>query len=217
MSIEAINWVLKQKLEKSSCKFVLLMIANCADQDGVGWPSAAYISEATCLNIKTVEKAIKYLKDENWIIDTGQKSGKTKQVIKYKINFNRGLQPVDNSGSINTPKIGGVKKQKENQNVKKHPQNRASINTTPKSTNKHPQNRGTDTSIDTIYKHRETVDNFPVDNLKNRPQKKYQKPKLTLAYINQHARRGETYEQARERLSDEINKNYQEYPQFSVM
>lgn len=108
MSIEAMNWALKQPFEKSSYKFVMLILANHADQDGVCWPSVASIIESTCLEKKAVQRALKYLRDEGWLVDTGERKGLTKQVIKYRLDLSKVGLPVDKSKKDNGVQLSSI-------------------------------------------------------------------------------------------------------------
>lgn len=58
MSVQAISWALGCKTEKSSDKFVLLVMANFADQDGFCWPHVATIAELTMLSVRAVRRCI---------------------------------------------------------------------------------------------------------------------------------------------------------------
>lgn len=102
MSVEAITWALSQKLERSSAKFVLVALANCANHDMTCWPSTQYLCDATCQDRKTVQKNIKALKDAGYIEDTQARKGQTGQVIAYQLK-----EP--SAGLLNDPKNGPVK------------------------------------------------------------------------------------------------------------
>lgn len=86
MSVEAISAVLSMWMERSSTKFVLVAMANCADQNMVCWPSMAYLCQATCQDRKTVLENIKRLKAAGLISDTEQRKGRTAQVAVYRLN-----------------------------------------------------------------------------------------------------------------------------------
>lgn len=90
MSVEAITWALKQSLPNSSAKFVLTVIANCADgKEFLAFPSIAYIAEATSQDPKTVKVNLNRLKEWGFIEDSGQRCGGTRQVIVYRINIGK--------------------------------------------------------------------------------------------------------------------------------
>lgn len=88
MSVEAISWALKLPIEQSSTKFVLVILANCANGDGdwLAWPSAQYIVDATSQDLKTVKNNLARLRDLGYIEDSGERRGRTKQVVVYRIH-----------------------------------------------------------------------------------------------------------------------------------
>lgn len=88
MSVEAIAWALKQPIDKSSAKFVLVVMANCVNGEECGdrflsWPSVAFIEEATGQNRKTVLESIKRLREWGYLVDTGERRGGTGSVPVY--------------------------------------------------------------------------------------------------------------------------------------
>ncbi|NIK62616.1 helix-turn-helix domain-containing protein [Xanthomonas cannabis] len=87
MSVEAITWALKQPVDKSSAKFVLVVLANCAGGDNwEAYPSVAYLAEATGQDRKTVLTNMARLVAAGLIRDTGHRRGTTNQVIVYRLN-----------------------------------------------------------------------------------------------------------------------------------
>jgi len=85
VSVEAISWALEQKLDRSTAKFVLVAMANCAGPDMLCWPSTAYLCEATCQDRKTVLANIQRLQDQGFIVATKQRRGQTGQVVVYQL------------------------------------------------------------------------------------------------------------------------------------
>jgi hypothetical protein len=86
VSVEAITWALRQPVEASSAKFVLVVLANCASADGaLAFPSVAYLAESTGQDRKTVVTNLKRLVEWGLIEDTGERSGRTKQVVVYRL------------------------------------------------------------------------------------------------------------------------------------
>lgn len=85
MSISALNFVLKQKMFRSSHKFVLMCMANYADENGNCYPSIDKLCDDTSLNRKTVISAINDLLSSGHLLDTGKRVGRTSQVIIYSI------------------------------------------------------------------------------------------------------------------------------------
>ncbi|WP_426148748.1 helix-turn-helix domain-containing protein [Polaromonas sp. DSR2-3-2] len=94
MSISALTWALNEPIKQSSMKFVLVVFANCAnDKTSTAWPSAVYVAEATAQDRKTVQANVKRLVELGYITDTGERKGRTKQVIVYRLNY-PGFGPV---------------------------------------------------------------------------------------------------------------------------
>lgn len=67
MSIKALNWAFAQKLENSSNKFVLVALADSADDFGICWPSYNTIAKKTSLHRATVIRAVNALIDQKLI------------------------------------------------------------------------------------------------------------------------------------------------------
>lgn len=111
MSVEAITWALKQSIPSSSTKFVLVVVANCADgRSFTAYPSIAYLTEATGQDRKTVIANLKRLCELGYLQDTGNRVGRTKQVVVYQL-----AEPAHNSPengtvppSANSPETGTV-------------------------------------------------------------------------------------------------------------
>lgn len=69
MSIQALNWVLKQDwIENSGAKFVLMILANYADEDGVCYPSQSTIARLTAMSERTVRNHLTWLADDAKVI-----------------------------------------------------------------------------------------------------------------------------------------------------
>lgn len=67
MSIEAINWAFKQDIIPAARKFVLIALADAADDYGVCWPSYNHLARKTSLTRRAVINNIKALMDEGLI------------------------------------------------------------------------------------------------------------------------------------------------------
>lgn len=63
MSVEAISWSLAQNAPSPTAKFVLVLLANLADDDGKCWPGIDYITDRTQFNRATIIRAIAALED----------------------------------------------------------------------------------------------------------------------------------------------------------
>lgn len=109
MSVEAITWALKQPIRHSTAKFVLVAMANLADAEMVAWPSIAYLIEATGQDRKTVQANVQRLRNLGYIEDTGARSGKTKQVVVYRLKTPE-TGPIEQAQNRNTSENGTVPK-----------------------------------------------------------------------------------------------------------
>lgn len=126
MSVEAITWALKRPIKPSSTKFVLVVLANCADGHSFTcYPSIAYLVEATGQDRKTVLSNIQRLMMLGYIEDTGERKGSTKQIPIYRL-----VQPDDENG--NNPENGTVPKFPSNSTVFPSKQSQNSRETVPK-------------------------------------------------------------------------------------
>jgi hypothetical protein len=86
VSVGAITWALAQPVDRSSAKFVLVVLANYANADMCAWPSIAAICDATCQNRKTVMDGLRRLVSAGLIVQTGESAGRTGRVSVYQLN-----------------------------------------------------------------------------------------------------------------------------------
>ena len=89
MSFAAVTWAFAQTLEKASTKFVLVAMAQCVNaksEASLCWSSARTLASMTGQDIKTVEAALKRMRESGHIVDTGERVGDTGQVIVYRLN-----------------------------------------------------------------------------------------------------------------------------------
>ena len=66
MSIAAMNWVWSLRL-RPSVKFVLLALADAADDSGLCWPSIPTIAKKTCLDDRSVQRILNNVKDGGFL------------------------------------------------------------------------------------------------------------------------------------------------------
>jgi hypothetical protein len=124
MSNEAINWALSTPIKHSTAKFVLVVMANCADQDRIAWPSVAHLTESTGQDRKTVLENIKRLVVMGYIEDTGKRKGITKQVIVYRLkDTENGTVNDADSSKATEGKQAQKRNHSENGTVPKFPAN----------------------------------------------------------------------------------------------
>jgi len=162
MSVEAITWALKQDAGMSSAKFVLVVMANCANGDDfVCRPSIAYLSSATGQNRKTVIANIQRLLDRNLIADTGKRAGATGQIHIYSMN-------------VNSTKTGTVKESQK--------RNSSENGTVPKTDAKSPKNGRKESQkrdTETKEKRKETKEGGTTSRIV------FKTPKTFLAYLDE--------------------------------
>ena len=92
MSLDATVWAWKKKFtqEKGGSspalkKLVLLSMADRADEQHCCFPSSTRLADDCQINKKTLFKILDELSSEGLIFDTGERKGKTKQVIVYRL------------------------------------------------------------------------------------------------------------------------------------
>lgn len=92
MSLDATIWAWKKKFtqEKGGSspalkKLVLLSMADRADEQHCCFPSSTRLADDCQINKKTLFKILDELTSEGLIYDTGERKGKTKQVIVYRL------------------------------------------------------------------------------------------------------------------------------------
>lgn len=85
MSIAAIAWVFSQKIKPSWLKFLLVALADNANDSGEAWPSQAGLIKKTDLDLKTIKKGLRELQRRRLIEDTGERRGETKSVKVYRL------------------------------------------------------------------------------------------------------------------------------------
>lgn len=111
MSVEAIAWALAQPVGRSSAKFVLVAMANCANADMLCWPSVAYLVTATCQDRKTVIENMRRLREEGYIVQMSGSKGRTASVPIYRLSSTENGTPKQSRFSAEAvPKTGPVPK-----------------------------------------------------------------------------------------------------------
>lgn len=88
MSVAFLTAAFAARIGKSSTKSVLIAMADRADdKTGLCFPSVADIIERTELDRKTVLACLSELEQKKFLVDTGQRTGKTKQVKIWKLDY----------------------------------------------------------------------------------------------------------------------------------
>lgn len=89
MSNVALTWAFSARVGRASEKFILVCLANYADDDGICFPSQAAIAEATALDRKTVIAGLRRLVQVGALSDTGERRGGTRQIAVMKLALDR--------------------------------------------------------------------------------------------------------------------------------
>ena len=79
------SWVLKLDISRSSEKFIMVCLANYADERGVCFPSTATLARDTSQDRKTIIANLKRLCESGLLRDTGHRVGATKSVPVYQL------------------------------------------------------------------------------------------------------------------------------------
>lgn len=87
MSIRMLNWAFHHVTGlPSTQKFVLVSLADRADEDGIYFASVRYLVEKTGLNRKTILSALAALEEKGIVTDTGGRLGKTHSVKVLRLS-----------------------------------------------------------------------------------------------------------------------------------
>jgi hypothetical protein len=115
MSIEQLNLAFKADIQKAATKFVLVALADYANEAGEAYPTVETITAKTSLNRKTIISALKELSLLGFITDTGMVRGKTGQVKVWKLQLKATPERVPKTGRLSKPRKQPVKEsQKRN-------------------------------------------------------------------------------------------------------
>jgi len=104
MSLLAIRWAWGVCGLRAAEKLVLLCLADHANHNQA-WPSRARIAGRTGLDIKTIDKSLKTLRDRGLIVAVGG-AGRACQVRKWQLDLDYHTT-CTNNGTGTTPKNGG--------------------------------------------------------------------------------------------------------------
>ncbi|WP_322009252.1 helix-turn-helix domain-containing protein [Paraburkholderia sp. J12] len=119
MSVTATFWVRAQRVGKGSPKAVLIALADFAGEDFRVWASMEAIEQFIEQDRKTILANIKRLKDLGYLEDTGERTGRTGQVVVYQMT-----RPADAAKVEMTNRDGKV--MEIGPPLSKHSQNRNS-------------------------------------------------------------------------------------------
>jgi len=86
VSVAALSWAFKQDVPRSAHKFVLVALANYADEGNCCYPSVERLCQDTSQDRKTVLSGLHFLRLKKLLTDTGQRVGRTGSIIVYRLN-----------------------------------------------------------------------------------------------------------------------------------
>lgn len=109
MSIRMLTWAFDLEIRPASVKFVLIALADAADDANICWPSVAAICRKTSLERKTVMSAIHTLEERGYLRDSGARKGATGQVKVYEI----GHAKESENGTVSKSAESGIVTTKE--------------------------------------------------------------------------------------------------------
>lgn len=96
MSVQAISWAMRQDVPSSGAKFVLVVLANYANHDGLAFPSIPTISSDTSQGERTVQRHLRYLETEGYVErlpSFGQNGGRSSDVYRLSAESRPDVDP----------------------------------------------------------------------------------------------------------------------------
>lgn len=112
MSIAALNWAFHQNIKPSWLKFALVALADCANDEGVCWPSVKHLCVKTSQDRKTILASLATLAKMGFLADTGKRQGRTNQVKVLRLTV-PSTAPLPNERVPPVPRKGTVRDTKE--------------------------------------------------------------------------------------------------------
>jgi DNA-binding MarR family transcriptional regulator len=85
MSFQAMAWALKQPA-KTNEKFLLIVIANYADERGHAWPSVERLAVDTGMSRATIKRCLKKLEDGKFLSRHKRVKGRLQTSNLYALN-----------------------------------------------------------------------------------------------------------------------------------
>lgn len=102
----------KAQVKPSARKFVLVALADCANKAGRSWPCTKELMDKTGLDRKTVLKHTTALAAEGWIVDTGDRVGRTGSVRIWGMAIEETSAKLASEETQSSP-INGTAKQSQ--------------------------------------------------------------------------------------------------------
>ena len=105
MSIDALNRAFKADIKKSSLKFIMVALADYANEEGQAYPSIQTLNSKTSLNRKTIIAGLIQLESLGYLKNTGKKVGRTRSITVWQIT-EPGEQSQKRDSLVSSPKNG---------------------------------------------------------------------------------------------------------------
>ena len=102
MSIRALAWAWTVDAAPTA-KFVLIALADHADEAGVCWPSIARLRSHTCLSERAIRGALRDLENAGMIITEVRDGGPS----RYRLTFSGGVLPRQEMPGRGARRAGG--------------------------------------------------------------------------------------------------------------
>jgi hypothetical protein len=104
------SWVWRQGPKDPHQRYVLLKLADYANQDGRCWPSLGAIAIETCLSESSVRRAVKDLEKGGWLeVNRGLgRSNSSQYVLVEKVSGGQVLEEKVSAGKVSVGRIKGV-------------------------------------------------------------------------------------------------------------
>ena len=123
MSISALNNAFKADIKKSSLKFILVAMADYANEEGEAYPSIQTLNNKTSLNRKTIIAGLMQLETLGYLKNTGKKVGRTNSISVWQITSlvqqsqkGDSLVSSPKNGTSSSPK-SGIAKQSQKRDI----------------------------------------------------------------------------------------------------
>jgi pyocin large subunit-like protein len=94
MSIKALNFAFNCGIQNSGAKFVLIALANYADENNLAYPSRETLAAKTAFSVRAVQNHLNWLVENGYIITNRRKNG-IHQILTnvYEINLEAEKKP----------------------------------------------------------------------------------------------------------------------------
>ena len=80
MSIQALNWALTQdQIQNTGARFVLLVLCNYANEQGLCYPSRETIAKKTSTSVRSVQNHINWLAEHGYLTWTNERNDSNRQ------------------------------------------------------------------------------------------------------------------------------------------